>query len=471
MTAGRREKDIRAGGRDESWYTAGRFLIGTAISAYGDWLTTVALVVELYRLTGSAAAPAGYMVARVAVRLIGPFPGGVLADRYSPALVLASLSMVQVILVTALMVAVDNDSLWAIYALVAAAQLAGSIARPCEGALIPQLVSATRLVRVNGLFSIATSSSMFVAPAIGAVLLGVVSPTALIGIDAASFLLAALLFASVSHLTNRRPTAGTVPVGAFEGVRAMWDDMLLRSVLVVSFASGVAVTTASGVLVVAATDRFHASSSVGLLYAAVGIGGICGGAVAIRWAPAYLTRRIIIGTGIAEIGCLFALAGAPSVAVAIALLAVSSASGTLYQSWGNTCVQRQLPGELVGRAFAGLTFTIFLGMLVGALAGLALAPTLGWAVTVAVVSAVDIGVVLVGCRAGTTPRVGSRAAGGQVPPLGQSSSIDLRNPVARYHAAVSSGDHLGPRNPFAASLVAGSIPAAPTCQSRRGPAR
>ena len=59
-------------------------------SVYGDWLTTVALLVLLFRLTHSPFGPALYMLARVAPRLVGPFPGGALADRFGPARIAAA---------------------------------------------------------------------------------------------------------------------------------------------------------------------------------------------------------------------------------------------------------------------------------------------------------------------------------------------------------------------------------------------
>ena len=61
-----------------------RFLAASGISFYGDWLTTVALVVLLFRVTGSATGPALYILVRVAPRVLGPVPGGVLADRMGP---------------------------------------------------------------------------------------------------------------------------------------------------------------------------------------------------------------------------------------------------------------------------------------------------------------------------------------------------------------------------------------------------
>ena len=92
-------------------------------SVYGDWLTTVALLVLLFRLTHSPFGPALYMLARVAPRIVGPFPGGALADRFGPARIAAGCAVCQGILTGAIVVFADLDVIWAIYVAVALAQL------------------------------------------------------------------------------------------------------------------------------------------------------------------------------------------------------------------------------------------------------------------------------------------------------------------------------------------------------------
>ena len=61
------------------------FLAGAGVSAFGDWLTTFALAVVLYRETGSYAATAGFFLVRVAPRPLGAWLGGPLGDLVSPA--------------------------------------------------------------------------------------------------------------------------------------------------------------------------------------------------------------------------------------------------------------------------------------------------------------------------------------------------------------------------------------------------
>src|SRR5207253_1981091 len=99
-----------------------RYLIAAGASYYGDWLTTVALVVLLFRLTGSATAPAIYILARGAPRVLGPAPGGALADRFGPARVAAVCAIAEGVLTLGITGLALVRVTWGIYVLVACTQ-------------------------------------------------------------------------------------------------------------------------------------------------------------------------------------------------------------------------------------------------------------------------------------------------------------------------------------------------------------
>ena len=188
-----------------------RFLVAVGISFYGDWLTTVALVVLLYRTTGSATAPALYIVARVAPRVFGPAPGGGLADRFGPARIAAACSLFKAAFTALIVVFAHNRVVWAIYVAVACAQFLNSLAQPAYGALIPQVTSERRLGRVNGIYGSLFASSILVSPAIGALLLPHVAPELLIAVDAVTFVIAAIILITLH--TRGAAVPGSSPRG------------------------------------------------------------------------------------------------------------------------------------------------------------------------------------------------------------------------------------------------------------------
>ena len=362
-------------------------LIATGTSSYGDWLTTVALVVLLFRATHSPIGPAVYMIARVAPRLVGPFPGGALADRYGPAPIAAGCAVVQGLLTGSIVVFADSNVIWPIFVVVALAQLFGSAAQPCYGALIPRVTDSAGLGRVQGVYSALSSSSLMVSPAIGALVLRFTAPEVLITIDAATFFFASAMVATLVRVGagTSAPTRGTRGMSA--GIPLVLRDPMLRFLAAAYISNAAAVTSLQAVLVVAAAQRFGHDSNVGWLYAAIGAGSLLGTLPVIRRTPKRVTQLPIIAFTALELAPLAAFAFATTIALAVALLFFSAVGATLYQTRGTVGLQQRVPRELLGRTMAVERFAGYLGMLIGAIAAVCLVQPLGWQATVLIVCA------------------------------------------------------------------------------------
>jgi Major Facilitator Superfamily len=355
----------------------GHYLAAATLSAYGDWFSTVALVVLLLDLTGSSAAPAGYMLARVVPRLAGAAAGGELADRHPAQLVAAALATLQCPLTASIIPAARHHLVVAVYAAVALSQLCGAAARPALLALVPRLVAEDRLTRANALVSMTASTSIAAAPAISVPLLQAFhDPLLLVAIDTASFAAAAVLL-----LLLRPPMMVTAPRelgGALAGARVVWRDGRLRALAGAYLGGALAVTTTSAILVVAAADRFGGADRVGALYAGVGTGSLlAGGFTLVRRSPRVRSRTLVAG-GLAEIVLLAGLSLCHGLVAALAILAASGAAGVLYEVWGSTELQRRAGSEVLGRAGAAVAAAQYSGMIGGAVASLVLVPLLGW---------------------------------------------------------------------------------------------
>jgi MFS family permease len=354
-------------------------------SVYGDWLTTVALLVLLFRLTHSPFGPALYMLARVAPRLVGPFPGGALADRLGPARIAAGCAVLQGILTAAIVVFADLDVIWAIYVAVALAQFLSSAAQPCYAALIPRVTTPEGLGRIQGTYSALNSSSILVSPAAGALLLTWVAPQALIVADAVTFFVAAGLLMTLMRVGQASgPTSGPMTAGIPIVVR----DPMLRLLAAAYITNSAAVTALQAVLVVAAAGRFGHDTLVGWLYASVGAGSLLGTLPVIRRTPVRVAAQSIVAGTALELVPLAAFTFVTSLPLAMALLFVSGMGATLYQTRGAVGLQQRTPRELVGRTTAVVRFSGSLGMLLGAIAAVSLVQPLGWESTVLIVCAV-----------------------------------------------------------------------------------
>jgi MFS family permease len=355
---------------------SGRLLLAAGISTYGDWLTVVALAVLLFDLTHRAEAPALYILARFAPRVLGPTLGGSLSDRYGPSRVAGWAALGQCLLTAGIVVFANTGTIWAILVAVACAGFLGSVAQPGYSACIPRVTSPSRLLRVNAIYSGLYESSVLVSPVIGALVLPFIQPQVLVAADAVSFGLAALLVLSLR--VAPAPVRHSETSDRARSTAVVARDPMLRSLAASFFCSAAAITALQAVLVVAAADRFGRSTDVGWLYGAVGAGGVVGSAVLLRWTPRAIgARGIALGFVVEVIPLgLFALVG--GLVPALALLFVSTAAAALYQTRGQTALQQRVPAELLGRVNGLMRLLLYAGMLAGAVTAVVLVEPLGW---------------------------------------------------------------------------------------------
>lgn len=383
-----------------------RYLTAVTLSCYGDWFTTVALMVLLFRLSGPAA-PAGYMVARVLPRLLSGTAGGSLADHFRPQLLIAGCATVQGLATVVIIPAARIHAVWAVYGAVVVAQFAGGLAKPALGALVPRIAPPQRLQRANSLCGLSQASSVAVAPALAAPLLLLAGPELLLVIDALTFAVAAL-FIGTLRVSSTGADRGATRPGVTAGLHIVWNDAGLRAIAAAWLASAIAVTTASAVLVLIART-FGDASLVGYLYAAVGGGAVVVGPLLLRRRPEHVTRDVIVSIAVAEVLCLALVTVHGPIWGALLPLGISGAAGMLWQTWGATDMQTRSHPGVLGRVNAVAVTAASLGMLLGALLALALVPAVGWQHTLFISCCLALAVLAAGILAGPQRAVANRA--------------------------------------------------------------
>ena len=188
----------------------GRFLtiaIGQAISLIGSSAVQFALI---WWLAEQTASPMIMGVAGLAAYLpmafLSPF-AGVAADKYSRKIICitADLSMGLAALAAAFLLNAITFPIWAVLVILFVRGIGGTFHQPAIQSIIPQLVPAEELVRVNGWMQLMTAGSFILGPVIGAALyaalpMSLVLLTDVIGAIFASAALAAVTV-SYTHLT------------------------------------------------------------------------------------------------------------------------------------------------------------------------------------------------------------------------------------------------------------------------------
>jgi hypothetical protein len=245
---------------------------------------------------------------------------------------------------------------------------------------MPALVPQHQLTQANAVYGTLFSTSIFVAPAIGAALLVHTGPDVLFLIDAGTFVVAAMLAATLpSGRTSVPLPAPPASIANRSTFALTWRDPSLRLIAAASVAMGLTPTVAQALLVVAARERFGSDAAVGILYSAVGFGGTLGALLAFKWRPPRGHFRLTIFC--AAVIQTVSLAGFAAIAgrvPGVIVLAVSTVASAAFDVWAITEIQRRAPAGYMGRFNAIVWASMYAGMLVGALWALGTSTVFHW---------------------------------------------------------------------------------------------
>jgi MFS family permease len=370
-----------------------RLQLAGICSVMGLWAYAVALAVYAYEVGGAKAVGIVSLVRAIPAAASAPFTS-TLADRLPrvPFLVATNLGRAAAI-GGAGAVALAGGADWLVYTLAALAAILGTAFLPAESALLPELArTPEELTAANVVRSTIESVATFAGPAIGGALLVFWSPGTVMLATAGAFVVGAALVALIRPVKARvdKPEEAAQPRGGFlreaaGGFRAIGLDRRLR-VVVGLYAAQALLAGALGVLVVVtALELLHRSdSAVGLLNAAMGIGGIAGSLAAF----ALIGRKRLasdFGLGIVLWGAPLAAIGIwPHLWVALVALAVLGLGNTLVDVAGLTLLQRTAPAEVIGRVFGVLEMILVAAIGLGAVLTPALIDLVGtrWSLVV-----------------------------------------------------------------------------------------
>lgn len=359
-----------------------RLAAALAVSQFGDWLYNVALLVFVFDATHSVLWVSITTAARVLpIVVLGPL-GGALADRFDRRRLMILADVVRAGLMVLLAGVVLSGAPVVLAPIVAGLATAASIAYPpATAASTPKLVPAADLPGANAARSVIGAASVLGGPAIGALLLAFTDPAALFAINAATFLLSALLVAAIP--------AGPafVPAGNEGGDRLLRQlaeglQELRRHPVAARFVGAdilcsVVYGAETVLLVLVSRQGGWGDHGYGLLLAATGAGGVIGTALVGRLGRFSRVSRIVAVALLAAGAPLALLASVPSIAVALALCAMNGAGSIVVEVFAETALQQQLDEAVFGRAY-GLAFPASIGgIALGSLLAAPLANLLG----------------------------------------------------------------------------------------------
>ena len=348
-----------------------RLLIASfLVDQIGSWSYIIVISVYIFDRTHSTQWLAANAVCRWGPSLLLASYGGVLADRYQRTTVMAVSALASAVLMAGMAVVVGSDAPVAfVLAISALSSVALAPYPAAAGALTPEIVGEKDLAAANSIFSALESLVVVVGPGIGGLLLLTGRPVIGVVINAASFAVAAAL---VTRLRVRSRGGGS----AEDSTARQWVTGLKSlaaqpvAVAVILFcALDSAVYGAASVLYVPLSVRLGTGpNGYSYLTAGMALGGLLGAGLANRLSGASRLAPVIMGSI-----CLQALPFLLTVPVhwpvlAAALQVVSGIGMIIVDVLALTSLQRDLPGDVLGRVLGIFDTVVLAGILLAALA-------------------------------------------------------------------------------------------------------
>lgn len=274
------------------------FWLGSAASGLGSSLTWLALPLLVLALTGSPGQAGLIGAVGLASGMLFALPAGVLVDRWDRRRVLLGADLVRTATMASVALAILTDGLTLPHLLAVSVVngAAGALFEPAHATSLRTLVSKEQLPSAYAQEQTREHAAGMAGPPLGGLLFaaGHAIPFA---VDAVTFLVSYACV--IAARVPRRPTEPAPPQsmlnGIAEAVRWMWGRRLLRAICGLALAANLAFNAVMIPIIV----LVGAPAQVGVVMAALGIGGLIGAAVSGR-----LVRLLPLG-GLMLISCWF----------------------------------------------------------------------------------------------------------------------------------------------------------------------
>lgn len=326
------------------------FWIGQTGSFLGDALVGVALAFAVLELTGSAG-DLGFVFAAFALpRVLFTLAGGVWSDRLPRQRVMVACDLVraaaQAVMSTLLIT--GNAEIWH---LIVFAMIMGSAAAffsPASIGLIPQMVRIDRLQEANALISISQSATHIFGPLLSGLIVATIGAGWAFAIDGASFLVSAA-FLMALRIPAREPAAHRSFVSELaDGWREVASRSWVVACILTFSISNVSLGAFQVLGPLIANREMGGAAAWGIIGAGASIGGIAGGAVALRWKPDRPLIPAFLVMLLAQIELLLLVPPFPALIVAMGAF-VTIASIVISNTMWDTMLQQHIPREAISR--------------------------------------------------------------------------------------------------------------------------
>jgi len=330
-----------------------RLFLASVVSLAGDWFSFVAVADLVTELTGTPGAAAFTYAATVLPMFLASPIAGAVIDRFDRrrVLVIADLSRVPI----ALALCFAGHSVALAIAAIIGLGIGASFYDPAASAATPNLVDADELATAQALMGAVWGSMLLVGAGLGGLVAELLGRNAAFAIDAASFLISAVLVMGIGR-PMQEPRTAEHGGGFGEALRYARSSPLVARLLFakvgVSSANGIV-----GLLPAFARGRFGGTNiATGLLFSARGLGAMLGPMLARGAAGAEPSTRAIIwicGLSTLTYAAVYAaLPVTPWLPLALVLVVLAHLGGGAQWALSTYGLQAGTPDHLRGRVLS-----------------------------------------------------------------------------------------------------------------------
>ncbi len=328
-----------------------RLWLGLSVAQIGQQMTTLAVGIQVYTLTGSSFAVG--MVGAAAffpLVLFGLYGGSIsdTHDRRKVALV-ASTGLWVCSLALLAQSVLELEQVWLLYLIVGAQSGCFAVNNPARASILPRILPSELLPAANTLTTVTWNVGFTLGPLLGGFIVAFSGFTTAYAIDAVTFTAALYALFRLPSIPPEGTVAKAGWAAVWEGLKFLRTRRNLLMTFLVDLSAMVLAQPRALFPALAATTYGGGARTVGYLSSAPAIGALVGAAFSgwlgrVRWQGLYVVLMVCTwGASIALFGATSALA------IGLFFLAICGAADMVSAVFRSTILQVATPDELRGR--------------------------------------------------------------------------------------------------------------------------
>ena len=341
-----------------------RLWTGTVISLFGDWFNTIALYSLILKLSGSEFALGAVFITKMLPWALASPVAGILADRFNRRRLMIISDLLRAVVVLGFLVIDEPSEVMLIYVLTTAQVVLGSVFQPAKSASVPNIVKREHLVTANTIMAATWSILLALGAAAGGFAVEWFGLEAVFILDSVSYLVSAwFIYRTVipqfTYVKSEESLWRSAHREVMDGLRHIKRYPAIRRMATTKavWAMGGGALVFLLALLGESVNPEAASVSIGILFAARGVGTGVGPVLVRRWfrderqwPPVIGTCIVLTGVGYMAAGWMAAVFTA-SFLVAIPVMFAHTAGGANWV-FSTVLLQQRVVDQFRGRVFA-----------------------------------------------------------------------------------------------------------------------